>query len=340
MKQLIIILIFSISPILIACGVSDKNAVEIENEGQTIVDHFGQLEVKGKNIVDKSGNIVVLRGMSLFWSQWEGDYYNFETIKWLRDDWNCTVVRAAMGVESGGYLENPETEYAKVKRVIESCIDLGIYVIVDWHDHHAEDHLEEAKEFFGNISSEYGGYPNLIYEIYNEPLDVSWKNVLKPYAESVIEVIRSNDTDNIIVVGTPNWSQDVEEVIESPLDFNNVAYSLHFYSSTHGQSLRDKASQAINAGIPLFVTEWGMSEATGNGIIDNEELNIWADFMEANNLSWCNWSIANKDETSAALLPSNSKISGWNENELSESGNIIRDYLINMNSGMFGIINE
>ena len=334
-----VLLIISFLLLSIGCTKSNDKITEPTEKESTVVEEFGKLQIKNHLIVDKDGDTVVLRGMSLFWSQWGGQFYNKETVKWLRDDWKCTVVRAAMGIESGGYLKNPETEYEKIKTVIEACIDLGIYVIVDWHDHHAEDHLSESKTFFEKVSADYGQHPNLIYEIYNEPLNVSWISTIKPYAEEVIGIIRSNDPDNIIVVGTPNWSQDVDDVITSPLDYENIAYSLHFYSSTHGQFLRDKASKAIKSGLPLFVTEWGMSEANGDGIIDSEELNIWADFMEDNNLSWGNWSLHNKDETSAALKPATTALYGWSEDGLSESGGIIRDYLIKMNSGIFKNIN-
>jgi endoglucanase len=309
-----------------------NNDLDIEN---TIISKYGQLSVIDNLIVDKNKDPIVLRGMSLFWSQWGGAFYNKETIKWLRDDWNCTIIRAAMGIESGGYLENSEVEYQKIKIVIEACIELGIYVIIDWHDHHAENHLEEAKTFFNNISSSYGSYPNIIYEIYNEPLNVSWQEVLKPFSQNIIDVIRKNDPDNLIIVGTSNWAQDVDDVINNEINDSNVVYSLHFYTSTHEQWLRNKAKLALEANIPIFISEFGVSEANGNGIIDIAETNIWVDFLEQNNLSWCNWSIINKDETSAALLPTTTKVSGWLDEELTESGKMIRDYLIRMNSTVF-----
>jgi len=317
----------------------EKSNTEPEINNETIVEHFGQLQVSGNKILDQNDEIIVLRGMSLFWSQWGGTYYNKETISWLRDDWKCTVIRAAIGVESGGYLENKTVELEKLYKVIDACIDLGIYVIVDWHDHHGEDHIFEAMDFFRRVSSKYGGYPNIIYEIYNEPLDVSWINVLKPYAEAVISEIRKNDSDNLIVVGTPNSFQDVEDVIGKRLDDNNVAYSLHFYTGTHGQFLREKAFMAISANIPLFASEWGLSEANGTGDIDLQETNLWTYFLERYDLSWCDWSIVNKDESSAALLPSTSTLSGWSEDELSESGKMIRNYLIKMNTGIFENLN-
>ncbi len=344
MKKIsLLIFLFFISPLILSCSNKDENPVTSippVQENQTIVEKYGQLQISGKNIIDQNGNIVSLKGMSLFWSQWGGNYYNEETVKWLRDDWKVTVVRAAMGIEGGGYLENPETEYQKVKVVIDACINLGLYVLIDWHDHHAENHIEESKSFFNRISSEYGNHPNIIYEIYNEPLNVSWKDILKPYSEEIINTIRANDPDNIIVVGTPNWSQDVEDVIGNTINAKNIAYSFHFYSSTHKIELRAKAIKAINAGIPLFITEWGMTEATGDGIIDITSLNEWVQFMEENNLSWCNWSLNNKNEKSAAILPDIQSLSNWSENELSESGRIIRDYLIRSNGNLLDTNND
>lgn len=332
---------FIISVFLTVClpGLSCSKENTLNNselvKSKTIVEKFGNLSIGEGTLLDKEGKPVRLSGMSLFWSQWGSQYYSYETIKWLRDDWKCTIIRAAMGIENGGYLENPAKELAKVRTIINACIELGIYVIVDWHDHRAEEHVQQAESFFSTLSSEYSKYPNIIYEIYNEPLQVSWKNVIKPYSERLINSIRKNDPENLIIVGTSNWSQDVDEVIGNKIDANNIAYAFHFYTSTHKQSLRDKANKAIAASVPLFVSEWGVSEASGSGNIDMTETNLWAAFLEQNKLSWCNWSITNKDETSAAILPAVSAISGWKESELSQSGKMIREYLIKINGPIF-----
>ena len=304
----------------------------------TAVEKHGLLIVSGNRIVDQHGNPVVLRGMSLFWSQWIGKYYNYDCIKWLRDDWKCTVVRAAMGIESGGYLSNPGVEKARIKVVIDACIDLGIYVIVDWHDHNAQDHQEQAVAFFEEIADEYGEYPNLIYEIFNEPTQVSWASVVKPYSNAVVNAIRAIDPDNLIVVGTPTWSQDVDVASRDPLTQNNLAYSLHFYAAYHKQSLRNKALTALNNGIPLFVTEFGTVLNTGDGPIDTTETRLWMNFMEYHQISWCNWSIADKEETSAALKPGASETGGWSADQISESGLLIRNYIINGNTGQINDI--
>lgn len=310
------------------------------NSPKSIVELYGRLQVKGNKIFGKDDSVVVLRGMSLFWSQWGGHFYNENVIKWLRDDWKCTIVRAAVGIESGGYLTNPQLEMQKAETVINAAIKYGIYVIVDWHDHNAQNHLEQSKEFFKTIAQKYGDKPNIIYEIFNEPLQVSWTNAIKPYAEEVIRTIRQYDSDNLIVVGTPTWSQDVDVAANDPIQDNNVAYALHFYSSTHRQFLRNKATTALNKGIPLFITEYGISEASGNGNIDLNEANIWMNFMESNKLSNCNWSIMDKAESSAALKPGSNPSGNWSENDLTLSGKTIRNYIISKNTVIFELLNK
>jgi endoglucanase len=321
------------------CNKTD-NAVTPQNSNvkQKVVDYFGFIHVKGSKIVDKNDNPIALHGMSLFWSQWGGSFYNANCLQWLRNDWKCTVIRAACGVESGGYLTNPEAELAKIMTVIDASISLGIYVIVDWHDHNAQNHLKESKEFFRTIAQKYGSKPNIIYEIYNEPLQISWSGIVKPYADSVIKVIRQYDPDNLIVVGTSTWSQDVDVAARTPIVDTNVAYTLHYYSSTHKQWLRDKAIAAINNGAALFVTEYGISEASGNGIIDTAEATKWFLFIDQYKLSTCNWSVIDKNETSAALLTGANPDGYWLESDLSVSGKTIRNRIRRLNGSVFDFL--
>ena len=290
----------------------------------TPLSYFGPLKVAGNRITDKDGKAVQLRGMSFFWSQWMGKYYTSNCVQWLKDDWHCNIVRAALAVEEGGYLTNPEAEKNKIFNVVDAAIEHGIYVIIDWHDHHATDHLKEAKEFFAEMAQKYGDKPNVIYETFNEPLQISWSSLIKPYHQAVIDTIRYYDPDNIIICGTPSWSQDVDIAADDPLSGTNIGYSLHFYSGTHKQSLRDKAQIALNKGIALMVTEFGTTNSTGDGDLYLDETETWFNFLDENKLSWCNWSVADKAEKSAVLLPGAPTTGGWTSSQLTVSGSFIR----------------
>ncbi len=291
------------------------------------MERYGQLQVQGNSIVDKRGNPVQLRGMSYFWSQWQGKYYNPETVAWLKNDWRATIVRAAMGIESGGYLTHPEEEQRKVMALVDGAIREGMYVIIDWHDHHAQDHTEEAKTFFSEMARRYGHQPNVIYEIYNEPVDVPWSGVIKPYSEAVIAAIREHDPDNLIICGTPEWSQRVDEAAADPIADKNVAYTLHFYAATHKKELRDIAQKALDSGVALMVTEFGTCEASGDGPVNEAETRAWWHFLDRYHISWCNWSVADKLESASALKPGASTLGGWPLESITTSGRLVRGEL-------------
>lgn len=307
------------------------------NAQTTIVEKYGQLSVHGNYLLGEHGDTVQLRGMSMFWSQWMGPYYNKKVVKWLRDDWKCTVIRAAMGVEAqSGYLQNDIEERDKVIRMVKAAEKLGIYVIIDYHSHTAHTEPKAAQRFFAEMAEKFGHLPNVIYEIYNEPLaDASWSKVIKPYAEGVVAAIRKHDPDNIIIVGTRNWSQFVKEASEDPLEDKNVVYTLHFYAASHGQELRDGAVEAMNNGIAIFVTEYGTCEYTGDGKLDEEATRVWWDFMDKYKISWCNWSVSSKEETASALELGASWGGKWKDKHITPSGKLVREELIKKNGPIF-----
>ena len=295
---------------------------------QTIVEKHGLLRVKGSHVVDKNEQLISLCGNSLFWSNngWGGErYYNSDVIKFLKDDWNSTIIRAAMGFDDdGGYMSSPATNLARVKTVVDACIANGLYVIIDFHSHAAHNYTSQAVAFFQEMARTYGAYNNIIYEIYNEPLQVSWSGVIKPYAQTVVDAIRAIDPNNLIVVGTPDWSQGVVAASLDPINANNIAYTLHFYVGTHGQWLRDAATTAMNNGIALFVTEWGMWDGA-NEASSNE----WMNFCKNNFISLCNWSVNEKEEPSSALKLGASTTGGWTDADYTVSGKYVRNQMLN-----------
>jgi len=304
-------------------------------QAKTPVEKHGFLTAKDGKLLDQNGEIVVLRGMSLFWSQWMPQYYNAEAINWLVDDWNITIVRAAVGIARDGYLRNPEAEKQRLYAVIDAAIAKGIYVIVDWHDHNAVDREEMAVDFFREVATKYGKHPNIIYETYNEPLNTHTWEQIKKFHTAVVKAIREIDPKNLIVLGSSSWSQNVDEASKDPLTgFENLAYSFHFYASDRGhqERLRAKADVAIANGLCIFVTEWGVSESNGNGAFDQEKTDAWVKWMEENQLSWCVWSIADKAETSAALKPGAPGKGGWTEDQLSPGGKFIRSLIRKLNN--------
>ncbi|OOV18825.1 glycoside hydrolase family 5 protein [Flavobacterium sp. LM4] len=291
------------------------------------VKKHGQLSVQGTQLVDKNNNPIVLRGMSFGWHSMWPRFYNEKAVKWLKKDFNCNVVRAAMGIELGemAYKKNSQFSKDKIESVINGAIKSDIYVIIDWHSHNIN--LEEAKAFFAEISKKYAEYPNVIYEIFNEPDDETWPQI-KSYAEEVIKVIRNNDSKNIILVGSPHWDQDVNLPAADPIiGYNNIMYTMHFYAATHGKELRDRTDEAIKNGLPIFISESAGMEASGDGSLNMKAWQEYIDWMEERKLSWITWSVSDKDETCSILQKSAKSEGNWKEKDLKESGIKVREFL-------------
>ena len=312
-------------------------AISIEAKAQSngAAAQLSPLHVADGKILNRNGQPPRLRGISLSWSIWGGrKYYNPDVVKWLKDDFHINLLRISMAVEpDSGYLKDPVGQERLITKTIDAAIGQGLYVLIDWHDHHANKNLAQSKAFFAKMSKRYAGKPNVIYEIWNEPERIDW-SIIKNYAEQVIAEIRKNDKENLIVVGSPSWDQDVDVAAKDPItNQSNVAYSFHFYASDpgHQERLMAKADEAIKLKLPLFVTEWGVGEANGDGEFNLEKTDKWLQWMERNQLSWANWNITDKKETTAILAPGAAVKGKWSATELTPAGAYIREQLRTLN---------
>ncbi|MBO4826202.1 MAG: glycoside hydrolase family 5 protein [Prevotella sp.] len=295
------------------------------------VKQWGQLQVKGAQLCDYRGNPVVLRGVSFGWHNIWPRFYNKKAVKTLKNDWHATVIRAAMGVSTveDNYQDNPEFAIKCIETVVDAAIKNNVYVIIDWHSH--EMLTQKAVEFFGRMAQKYGKYPHVIYELYNEPVNDSWES-LKEYCQAVSAEIRKYDPDNVILMGCPHWDQDINLVAESPIKgIDNLMYTVHFYAATHGDYLRQRMEDAAKAGIPIFVSESGACEASGNGRLDAESEQLWIDRMEKYKISWVCWSLSDKDETCSMLLPRANATGPWPDDVIKKYGKLVKGMLLKYN---------
>lgn len=310
----------------------------------TTVEENGALKVEGTKLVSsKTGKTVQLRGVSTHGINWDVGYpyISKAAFKTLRDNYSVNAIRLAMyTTEYYGYCDKAgasdsqatvqKTLKARIDTGVQAATQLGMYVIIDWHvlnDKTPIKYQSQAKKFFEEMSQKYAEYNNVIYEICNEPNGgTSWEDI-KKYANVIIPVIRANDADAVIIVGTPNWSQDVDVASKSPLKYDNIMYTLHFYSGTHKDSYREKLKTALQNGLPVMVTEFGVSEASGTGSLNTAEAAKWLDLLDQNEMSYFAWSLSNKAETSALLKSGSSKKSGWKTTDLSTAGKwVLKQY--------------
>ena len=312
---------------------------ECEVYAATPVSSHGRLSVKGADLIDKNKKKFQLRGISTHGINWDvgSPYVNKAAFKTLRNDWGANAVRLAMYTsEYNGYCSGGSKSALRnqIYKGVQYATDLGMYVIIDWHilnDGNPKSHLKEAKSFFKTMAKKYKKQKNVIYEICNEPNGCSWKTI-KSYAISVIRTIRKYDKNAIIVVGTPTWSQlgfdgTGNEVADSPIKgYKNIMYSLHFYANewSHNQYLPSKLSYARQKNLPVMVTEFGMSAASGGGGISKSSTGKWLRRLNKSNISYFCWSLSNKNESCSLLSPKTRKTSDWKTRDLSAAGKYIR----------------
>ena len=308
--------------------VADEDAVELSVE---------PLHVEGTTLLDSKGQPVVMRGISIGWHNLWPRFYNSEAVVNLHDAWGCKLFRAAIGADDlgemlngtnhhPGYISDPQGALEKLFAVVDGAIASGSYVIVDWHSHVL--HLAEATEFFTAVANRYKGIPNVIYELFNEPVGDSWED-LKAYAESLIATITSIDTSHpLILMGCPRWDQAIELPAADPItSYDNVMYTMHFYAGTHKQWLRDATDAAMAAGLPVFISECAAMTASGDGPLDMESWKEWSDWAADRGLNIVLWSFSDKDESCSMLKPEASSEGPWPDEVIKPWGFIARDFV-------------
>lgn len=289
-----------------------KNNVSTDSEEEEVVDknsikYTGWLKTEGAVLENEKGEPIQLRGLSSHGIQWFSEVLTYDNLKQLKDEWKINVFRYAMYTDSSanGYIAHPEESKQELYKLVDLAKELDMYIIIDWHilsDYNPQQYQTQAHDFFDEVSEKYKDTPNVIYEICNEPNgNANWNDNIKPYANDIIGVIRKNCPKSLIIVGTPMWCTYINNAVESPLNYNNIVYSCHFYAGTHGVNLRKDIENCIQNDIPIFISECGITDATGNGKLYKNSFKEWIDFLNEKNISWIFWSFSNKDESSSIL---------------------------------------
>ena len=327
---------------LMCAAVTSAMAVSASRLGP--VSTYGELKANGGKLSgscpDYANKPVQVKGMSLFWSSGADSstvFYSEKAVNAMVKQMNIEVIRFAMGVtqekfqdQGRGYLSSPQGETLQkgyLKNVVNAAIENDIYVIIDWHIESANGNTSEAVKFFEYAAKEYGSYNNVIFEVWNEPVGADMGTVAS-HANSVIAAIRAAGSDNLVLVGSPEWSSHPEQCAQAGIQDSkkNFGCTLHFYAATHqagNGGYNDRAAQAMSAGVPVFATEWGTVSADGNGSPNQSASEAWISWMNQNNVSWANWSASAIKEQSAAFQ----NLAIDNGLTFTNSGNMVKGWM-------------
>ncbi|MEO3741871.1 cellulase family glycosylhydrolase [Plantactinospora sp. B5E13] len=303
--------------------------------GSTPVAANGQLRVCGRQLCNARGKAIQLRGMSTHGLQWYANCATPGSLDVLANEWRADVLRISMYVQEGGYETDPRRFTDLVHNYIELATARGMYAIVDWHmltPGDPNENLGRARTFFAEIADRHQAKNNVIYEIANEPNGVAWSSI-KSYADQIIPVIRTRDADAVVLVGTPDWSSlgasgeggGPDVIAANPVNDNNVMYVFHFYAASHDDYYLDTVTRAADR-LPLFVTEFGTQEYTGDGPNNFTMAQRYLDLFAGRKISWVNWNFSD-DFRSGAVFTSGTCAAGQfsGTGRLKEAGVWIRD---------------
>ena len=312
----------------------------------------GWLSVKNEKIVNEKGKQVILRGVNTHHLFLYQDIYSYENLKTLKETWGVNVFRIALftNPKEEGYVKN---KYLKknVMEIVENCIKLDMYVIIDWHvlhDNNPQTYEKEAIKFFNEMSKKYANVPNVLYEICNEPngKKVTWEKVIKPYAEKLIKTIRKNSPKSIIIVGTEDFSKNIIPVIKNPLNKENILYAIHTYMGEESKITNNTIKLAIENKIPIFVTECAATNGSGDGYLYIKPFKKWIDYLEENKISWVAWQLSDKDESSSIIIEKKKRQLEWmtkkiyTEEEIKNKEYNLNDYLTEYGEALKEKFNE
>ena len=326
MKKILSVLLAAVllTACLSGCTANENKGVD---DGRARPSSCGKLQVTGGKLCSEQGGPVMLRGVSLNGLITSESFLNEQLFQELSEDVGVNLFRLPMytyGVGVVGYCTNGDKERHKqdIADGVELARGADMYAIIDWHilsDGDPNSYIDEAKLFFAEMAEKYSGYNNVLYEICNEPNGVDWQAV-KNYAEQVIPVIREKDPDSVIIVGNPDWSKDLYSVAADPLEFDNVLYTLHFYAASHGQEYRDMTETLSRQGLPIFVSEFGVTAASGDHPRDLDSADAWIELLERENISYCMWAFSKVPEACSAIRSTVPKYSGFEEEDYTETG--------------------
>jgi hypothetical protein len=321
------------------------------------VSHFGALKVCGNNICgEKTGTStpIFFKGPSLFWSAGlAAPFYSADVVDWFVDNMQIGVIRAAMGIQyyrenaeplnqpgaTKGYFYDQATQKKMMRTVIDAAILNDIYVVIDWHSHNAHSGTEPdlAKTFFTEMANEYEGVPNIIWELYNEPIGATTTQVTS-YANGIITALRNAGNNNLVLIGSPNYSIDPKGQAGNFSNNNsdnavskNVAFTFHFYSDdAHkidgSRGIGTSAKGARTDGYAVFGSEWGISQSSGNGNPITSNSDEWTKWMDDNKVSNCMWSVSSIDESSA-MFTNGTSPQAIATNKFTKSGEYFETYM-------------
>ena len=287
--------------ILAGCSTSSEKSksnagVQAKSAGMPL-----PLKVKGNQILDSKDQPVTLRGVNAACLEWssDGEGHILETVRVAIDDWNCNTIRIPLSQDRWFGKAPEQNDEGKayrslVKEVVDLCSSKGCYIILDLHWSDANEWGQNIGQhsmpdrnsiiFWKDFAAVYANHPAVIFDLYNEPHDITWDVWLKggiikdrPNGpdlpaktfeavgiQEMLDAVRSTGAKNVVIAGGIEWAYDFDGILEGrqlndPAG-NGVIYANHAYDH-FGESIFTWIAnmKEASAKFPIIISEFGWS---------------------------------------------------------------------------------
>ncbi len=374
-KSMVLALAVMFLAVAVASGASKESSTDSKTKSSSSQVKAGMplpLKVKGNQVLNSKEQPVLLRGVNAASLEWtvDGDGRILDTIKVAIDDWHANIIRLPLSQDRWFGHDPNSTDGGKayralVKEAVDLCNSKGCYILLDLHWSDANEWGKNIGQqsmpdrnsliFWKDIASLYANNPSVLFDLYNEPHDVTWDVWLnggtvtsrpnrpgmqaKKYEavgmQEILDTIRATGAKNVIVAGGLDWAFDFNGILagkqlKDPKG-NGVIYANHVYDNK-SQSIFTWITnmEEATAKFPVIVSEfggsggpnrragwWGQSPSTAMG--DDWLLHL-LQAIQDHNWSFTAWDL---HTTAGPTL-----ISDWNYMPTPEFGVYVKELLV------------
>ncbi len=294
----------------------------------------GPYTVQGNTILDASGQPYLFHGIgrdSLEYSCWGDGHLDAQELAYMGQGtshyaatyWGANTVR--LPLSEGIWLNGQSsqgcgaTQYqALVKQTVDTLTALKLNVILDlqWTDAGGQSLQAggswaapdaDSATFWQQVATIYQSYPNVLFELFNEPHPGSWTCWLSACSitdtaysqdcgcnetltfndvgmQALVNTVRGTGATNLVIVAGMDWGFDLSQIPTYTIQGSNVIYDTHPYPYAEKMpNSWDAAFGKISATYPVISAESGQYDC-GTSFMSQ----LLA-YFDAHHISWVAW---------------------------------------------------
>ncbi|MEM6613325.1 MAG: cellulase family glycosylhydrolase [Cyanobacteria bacterium P01_C01_bin.72] len=259
--------------------------------------------LEGK-IYDPNGQEFIIKGANIF--TWEG----IKNVDNYLNTWSFNTVRIPNYLLGSYEQPHPEEDnYGTNHKFVDAYTSQGAVVIFDAHDriggYYEDAEWKILKDYWRDMAREFKDNPHVWLNLHNEPGNaIANTEKWVSYHRELIDIIRAEGANNLIVVDGEAWGQDhhTQTIANSATEImagnENILFSVHVYEQWNSNDLGVYFDALHDANIPFIVGEYGSSNNEQSTLAATQQMFAATQESEIGRVVWNAKSDDNNDLTS------------------------------------------